>query len=89
MKHLNKIIFSLLFSYSAAFALVAGPFKIVGTIKSFDQKTVKVEGDEATYEIPRDYFNDKDIKPDNKVEVLLSQEQVEKIKTQKKKPVKK
>lgn len=88
-KYLSKITISLLLVPTSVLALIAGPSKIVGTIGSFDKKKVVVENAENKYEIPRDYISDKEIKPNNKVEILLSQEQIEKIKIQKKKPAKK
>jgi hypothetical protein len=82
----NKIaMLSLLLSCSTTFALIAGPARITGTIKSFDDKVVVVENDKSKYEIPKNFVNEKDLKADKKVEILLSQEQSDQVKIQKKK----
>jgi hypothetical protein len=46
---------------------------------------VVIENEMNRYEVPRKFVSDKEVKTDNKVEILLSQEQVDKIKIQKKK----
>ena len=73
----------------SAFALVAGPAKVVGTVKSFDDKAVIVENEESKYEIPKDFVAEKNLKAGNKIEITLSQEQVDKVKIEKKKTLKK
>ncbi len=77
------ILFSLLF-WANAFALVAGPSRIQGTIKSFDERTVLVESDDAKFEIPRDLVAEKLLKVGGKIEVLLSIDQTKKVKVIKK-----
>lgn len=73
----------------SAFALVAGPAKVVGVVKSFDDKSVLVENDEIKYEIPKSFVAEKNLKAGNKIEITLSQEQADKIKIEKKKTAKK
>ncbi len=70
---------------TVSFALVAGPSTINGTIKSFDAKIVVIENDKVRFEVPRGFVNEKEVKANNKVEVLLSQEQADQVKILKKK----
>lgn len=83
------VAFAVLTQSHPAFALVAGPAKVVGTIKSFDDKSVLVENEESKYEIPKDFVAEKNLKAGNKIEITLSQEQVDKVKIEKKKASKK
>jgi hypothetical protein len=73
----------------SAFALVAGPAKVVGTVKSFDDKAVIVENEESNFEIPKAFVAEKNLKSGNKIEITLSQEQVDKVKVEKRKTLKK
>lgn len=83
------ITFAVLTQAHTVFALVAGPATVVGTIKSFDEKSVLVENDESKYEIPKDFVAEKNLKAGNKIKITLSQEQVDKLKIEKKKSSKK
>lgn len=83
MRSMVCFIFSLLVS-GAAFALVAGPSNIQGTVKSFDTKTVVVETEDSQYEIPRNLVGQKTLKAGEKIEVLLSIDQTNQIKVVKK-----
>lgn len=82
------LIFSLFISASA-FALVAGPSNIQGTVKSFDTKTVVVETEDSHYEIPRNLVGQKTLKAGEKIEVLLSIDQTKQVKVVKKNAEKK
>jgi hypothetical protein len=78
----------LLFSINV-FALIAGPAKIVGTVKSFDDHTVTVASDKVSFQVPREFVGQKNLKTGEKIEILLSLEQAEKVKTEKLKTQKK
>ena len=80
---IKLIVITLFLSHTAALALIAGPVTIKGTVKGFNQKTVVIENEENKYEIPRDFVAEKNLKANNKIEVLLSQEQADKVKTKK------
>lgn len=67
----------------SSFALIAGPTIVEGKVKSFDNKIVVVESSEASFEVPRDFVAQKNFKPGEKIEILLSLEQSEKVKIQK------
>ena len=81
--------FTVMTHTNSAFALIAGPAKVIGTVKSFDEKYVLVENEESKYKIPKDYVAGKNLRAGNKIEITLSQEQVDKIKIEKKKATKK
>jgi len=69
-------------------ALVAGPSKLEGTIKSFDENSVVVENKDNKYKIPKEFVAQKNLKAGAKIEILLSQEQIDKIRIEKKKTLK-
>lgn len=66
-------------------ALVAGPVEITGTVKSFDENLIKIENNDTSFEVPREFVPEKNLKVESKIEFLLSLEQIEKVKIQKKK----
>lgn len=82
------MVFAVFIQSPTAFALVAGPAKIVGAIKSFDTKVVIVENEDHRYEVPKDFVAEKNLKVGNEIEITLSQEQTDKVKIEKKKPSK-
>lgn len=87
---MKKLIFLATVCFSIhSFALIAGPTKVEGKIKSFDNKIVVVEASEASFEVPRDFVAQKNLKAGEKIEILLSLEQSEKVKVQKSKVEKK
>jgi hypothetical protein len=81
------LVFALLgfFATQPAAALVAGPARVIGTLKSFDTKKVVIESEEYRYEVPAEFVDTKNLKSGSKVEILLSLEQSDKVKAEKKK----
>jgi hypothetical protein len=82
-------IFCILLSFTTSFALIAGPAKVIGIVRSYDDKSVSIDGEEAKYEVPKEFIAEKNLKAGAKIEVMLSQEQIEKVKIEKKKASKK
>lgn len=80
------ILMNMCFWFASAFAMVAGPASITGVVKSFDEKSVTIEGEKSIFEIPKSFISDRDLKTNKKVEVLFSLEQLSQIKTTIKKP---
>lgn len=74
----------LMLGQSTSFALVAGPVQLTGTIKSFDEKKITIDGQDHVYEVPRDFVDEKQLKSNRKIDVLFSQDQVDKIRIRKK-----
>lgn len=89
MRTLLSILIISIFVTSTAFALVAGPSKLVGKVKSFGPNVVTIDNEKATYKVPRQFITEKNLKVGSKIEVLLNNEQLGKIKVTKKKQTKK
>ena len=70
----------------SASALIAGPARVTGKIKSFDDKLVTVEGESATFQVPREYVAEKNMSAGQKIEILLSLDQAAKVKVEKSAP---
>jgi hypothetical protein len=87
---MKKILILLILSISLqAYTLVAGPSKIEGKIKSFDTKTLIIESEDFTFEIPREFVGQKNLKSGEKIEILFSLDQADKVKILKNKSGKK
>lgn len=68
-----------------SFALMAGPAEITGRVKSFTDKVVTVENEEATLVIPREHVGVKSLKSGEIVRLALSLEQAATVKSTPKK----
>jgi hypothetical protein len=83
---MKKLVFIIGLAFTAtAFALVAGPMTIVGKTKSFDGKTVVVETEQDLITIPRNLVAQKKLATGDKIEVLLSPDEIKQLKFEPKK----
>jgi predicted RNA-binding protein (virulence factor B family) len=81
---MKKFFFFILLLPSLALALVAGPHKIMGKVRSFDEKTVTLDSEKFEYVVPKELTDAKKLKIGNEIEVLLSEDQISKVKITKK-----
>jgi hypothetical protein len=79
-----KVAFLILVIPCLTFALVAGPHRIIGKVRSLEEKTVTIDSDQYEYILPRDLGDKKKLKVGSEIEVLLSEDQISKVKATKK-----
>lgn len=78
-----------LISASMSFALELGPYEISGKVKSFTEKVVTLENEQAVIEIPRESVGIKILKSGETIHLALSPEQARQVKSTPKKTTKK
>jgi hypothetical protein len=70
---------------SPALAMEIGPVQVSGKVKSFDEKKIVFENDEAVFEIPRAIAGVATVKSGEEIHLALSPKQADQLKTAPKK----
>lgn len=70
-------------------ALELGPYEMSGKVKSYTEKIVTLENDQAILEIPRHSVGVKKLKTGETIHLALSSDQAREVKSKPKKPKKK